>query len=76
MCFGLGFRQLDYFDAFILMGSIIIVSSVLSALILIKGQSSLWRGNTEEMTAEKANQANQTLSVPEHKDDILEEVDA
>lgn len=73
VCFGLGFRQLDYFDAFILMASVIIVASGFSIFIFIKGQASLLCGGGEAMTAEKANQ---TLQVPEPKDEIIEEVEA
>ncbi|CAB9507701.1 affinity nitrate transporter 2 [Seminavis robusta] len=86
VCFGLGFRQLEYFDAFMLMGAVILASSVLSAGVFIKGQSSLFCGGSEQMTVEKANaQAGQTLMVPEPDveiaakmdlDDVIEEIEA
>ena len=41
VCFGLGFRQLDYKKAFVLMGSTIIASSALSLLVFIKGHAGL-----------------------------------
>merc|ERR1712176_1527916 len=47
VCFGLGFRNLEYKDAFILMGSTIIVSSVLSAFLYTKGHSALFCGKDE-----------------------------
>merc|ERR1712232_810713 len=47
VCFGLGFRNLEYKAAFILMGSTIIVSSVLSAFLYIKGHSALFCGKDE-----------------------------
>jgi len=59
-----------------LMGIVIIVSSVLSALIFIKGQSSLFCGTgTEGMTVEKANTPGQTLVVPQKNEEIAEEVE-
>lgn len=42
--FGLGFRQLSYEKAFIIMGCTILASGLLSALIVIKGYSSLFCG--------------------------------
>jgi hypothetical protein len=49
-CFNLAFRQLDdYRTAYLVMGSTILVSSLLSALIFIDGQNSLWTsGNMSE----------------------------
>jgi len=54
VCFGLGFRNLDYRDAFVLMGSTILVSSLLSALVFIKGQSSLLFGSEGASDPEEA----------------------
>jgi NNP family nitrate/nitrite transporter-like MFS transporter len=55
VCFGLGFRQLDYFDAFMIMGCCIIASSVLSVFIFIKGHSGLICGeDSPEVVAKRA----------------------
>ena len=62
VCFGLGFRNLDYKDAFIIMGCSIIGSSVLSAFVFIKGHSSLLFGGTDEEPKE-------TIEVPEADED-------
>jgi NNP family nitrate/nitrite transporter-like MFS transporter len=79
VCFGLGFRQLDYEQAFMIMGFSIIGSSFLSVLINIKGCSALFWG-TDSQPAPKAAA---TLTVPEKmaeqsepEDDVSEEVDA
>mmetsp|Transcript_3058 Transcript_3058/g.4609 ORF Transcript_3058/g.4609 Transcript_3058/m.4609 type:complete len:507 (-) Transcript_3058:239-1759(-) len=62
VAFGMGFRQLDYKEAFYLMGFSIIGSSVLSIFIFIKGCSSLLCGGTDEpVGSEKI----ATLEVPE-----------
>jgi len=60
VCFGLGFRQLPYKDAFNLMGGVILGSALLTAGVFIKGQSSLFGGG-EEPTKE----SNAVLAVPE-----------
>ena len=39
VCFGMGFRELDYKEAFLLMGVCILATSVLSPLIRIPGQT-------------------------------------
>merc|ERR1712038_1987937 len=50
VCFSLGFRQLNYKDAFYLMGITIIVSGTLSAFIFTKGHAGLiWGEDSEEM---------------------------
>jgi NNP family nitrate/nitrite transporter-like MFS transporter len=78
VCFGLGFRQLDYKDAFIIMGSTILASALLSAGIYIKGHSALFCGSDDEVYAPKDN----ALSVPEpdkgydKEDEEMEEVEA
>lgn len=41
VCFGLGFRNLEYKTAFMLMGFTIIGSAVLSVIIVIKGHAGL-----------------------------------
>jgi NNP family nitrate/nitrite transporter-like MFS transporter len=78
VCFGLGFRQLDYKDAFILMGSVILASACLSPFILIKGHRGLltgadsaevksaWMGETTGANAG-------VLAVPEPEDEVNEE---
>ena len=44
VCFGLGFRNLEYKTAFMLMGGVILGSSLLSVGIMIKGHSGLFCG--------------------------------
>merc|ERR1712151_694503 len=58
VCFGMGFRELDYKDAFILMGVTIIASSVLSVCVCIPGSSKLFWGEDEEPVTKD------TLEVP------------
>jgi NNP family nitrate/nitrite transporter-like MFS transporter len=69
VCFGLGFRQLQYRAAFMIMGFSILGSAVLSVFIIIKGQSGLIFG-TAETPATKA----ETLSVPQPDAEKAEEV--
>lgn len=59
--FGLGFRNLPYKDAFVIMGSCILVSGALSSLIFIKGQSGLFCGTADPVPAKTV----QSLAVPE-----------
>lgn len=75
VCFGLGFRNLPYKDAFILMGSCIIVSAVMSAGIYIKGHSALFCGEDTVMAAEEEGKKAPatTLIVPVHKEEVIEE---
>merc|ERR1712151_643761 len=47
VCFGMGFRQLPYKDAFYIMGFSIMGSSILSILINIKGSSTLLCGGED-----------------------------
>jgi NNP family nitrate/nitrite transporter-like MFS transporter len=68
VCFGLGFRQLEYYDAFILMGSSIIVSSVLSVFIFIKGHSGLLCGKEDPIATKAA-----VLAVPQPDEEEVEE---
>ena len=68
--FGLGFRNLEYKAAFILMGSCIIISSVMSAGIYIKGHSALFCGEDEVVETGKDN----VLAVPDQDPEKLEEV--
>jgi len=79
VCFGLGFRQLPYKDAFIVMGATILASAALSPFILIKGHRGLftgedsaevksaWMGETTGVNA-----GGGVLSVPEPDDDDAE----
>ncbi len=60
VCFGLGFRNLPYKDAFMLMGFVILASSILSLGIVIKGHSSLICGGEDAVKEEEP----QTLAVP------------
>merc|ERR1712151_903432 len=60
VCFGLGFRQLGYEKAFIVMGITIMASAVLSVFINIKGQSRLLCGG-----ATPEAEGGKTLEVPE-----------
>lgn len=45
--FGLAFRQVDYYQAFMIMGSVIMVSSVMSIFISIKGYGKLLWGKDD-----------------------------
>ena len=44
VCFGLAFRQLDYYWAFIVMGRVVIVSALATALIFVDGHAGLLCG--------------------------------
>ena len=70
VCFGLGFRQLEYKQAFILMGGTIMASSVLSIFIVIKGHAGILFGKDEEQPVKTP----QTLSVPEPDAEKADEV--
>lgn len=59
VCFGLGFRNLEYKTAFILMGCTILGSAVLSLILVIKGHAGLICG---EDVAEEGK--GETLAVP------------
>jgi NNP family nitrate/nitrite transporter-like MFS transporter len=72
VCFGLGFRQLDYQQAFTLMGVVICASSFMSLFICIKGHAGLLWG-TDDPVVEKSPQ---TLSVPEPDAKKSDEVDS
>jgi len=60
VCFGLGFRQLEYKQAFVLMGTCIMASSVLSAVVVIPGHAGILFGKDEAPA-----KTSQTLTVPE-----------
>jgi len=75
VCFGLGFHNLPYYDAFILMGVTIIVSALLSAGIYIKGHSALFCGTDEPIETGKGAAGEGVLVVPEKNEELEEEVD-
>jgi MFS transporter, NNP family, nitrate/nitrite transporter len=62
--FGLGFRQLGYKKAFVIMGSTILASGILSIFIVIKGHAGLVFGSDSPEVAKQ-----QTLAVPEPEED-------
>ncbi|KAL7532234.1 hypothetical protein ACHAXR_004506 [Thalassiosira sp. AJA248-18] len=70
VCFGLGFRQLETKPAFVLMGSCIIASGILSLFVSIKGHAGLISGqDSEEAIAAWKKMGNSaaptTLQIPE-----------
>jgi NNP family nitrate/nitrite transporter-like MFS transporter len=69
--FGLGFRQLGYKDAFIIMGCTILGSSFLSVLINIKGYSALFWG--EDAVTDKETGM---IAVPQPNNEDAEELNA
>lgn len=52
VCFGFGFRQLNYIDAFHIMGASILFSSILSIFININGYSGMLRGRDRRVDKE------------------------
>lgn len=58
VCFGLGFRNLSYYKAFVVMGSCIVASSILSFMIFIKGEAALLCGKATPKEEKK------TINVP------------
>mmetsp|Transcript_30135 Transcript_30135/g.73228 ORF Transcript_30135/g.73228 Transcript_30135/m.73228 type:complete len:487 (+) Transcript_30135:288-1748(+) len=70
VCFGLGFRQLEYEAAFNIMGFSIIGSSVLSLFIIIKGHAGIICGKDELLDPESG----KSLSVPVPDAEKAEEV--
>jgi NNP family nitrate/nitrite transporter-like MFS transporter len=69
--FGMGFRQLDYESAFVIMGATIMGSALLSLFINIKGHRGLFWGEDTIVAKQKA-----VLVVPEKDDEAAEEVNA
>jgi NNP family nitrate/nitrite transporter-like MFS transporter len=69
--FGMGFRQLDYEEAFIIMGLTIMGSAVLSIFINIKGHRGLFWGKDDLVETKKA-----TLVIPEQDSEAADEVNA
>ena len=68
VAFGMGFRQLNYYDAFIIMGATIIASSFLSLFICIPGCSRLI-GGADDIPTKK-----DTLAVPTPDTDKVDDV--
>lgn len=79
VCFGLGFRQLESYQAFVLMGSCIIASGVISLFICIKGHAGLVTGqdSADVIAAYKKSSmpASTTLQVPEPDAEAAEEIE-
>jgi len=69
VCFGMGFRELEYKDAFIIMGVSIIASSVLSVFVCIPGCSRIFGGEDDIP-------AKDTLAVPTPDTDKVDDVNA
>mmetsp|Transcript_22871 Transcript_22871/g.32247 ORF Transcript_22871/g.32247 Transcript_22871/m.32247 type:complete len:387 (-) Transcript_22871:363-1523(-) len=70
VAFGMCFRQLSYKNAFTIMGSIILGSSILSALVTIRGHRSLFCGEDSEIvknTWKFGNSTGQVLEVPDEE---------
>lgn len=67
VCFGLGFRNLEYKTAFYVMGFTILGSSLLSAILIIKGHAGIFFGADAEVATE-------TLAVPAKDDEAAEDV--
>lgn len=59
VCFGLGFRNLEYKDAFVLMGITILASAGLSVFVCIPGSSKMFWGEDEDK------EGKDTLEVPD-----------
>lgn len=79
VAFGFGFRQLDYYYAFLIMGGVILVSSICSLFILIPGYSGLICGeDSAEAIAEREGTATKgaDLEIPAKDDDEAEKVNA
>jgi len=68
--FGLGFRNLQYHDAFIVMGGVILGSSLLSLFVFIRGYSGLICGKQDPLPTKTP----QTLFVPEPDAEIADDV--
>ena len=68
VCFGLGFRQLEYKQAFTLMGSLVMASSVLSAFVNIEGHGGIFC-----IPATPTKGKSTTLTVPDADPDVLAE---
>lgn len=71
VCFGIGFRQLSYEYAYMVMGSVIISSSFLSFFLVIKGHRGLLFGKDKVNEKQPA-----TLIVPEKDPEASSETNA
>ncbi|CAJ1952957.1 unnamed protein product [Cylindrotheca closterium] len=69
VAFGMGFRELEYKDAFVIMGSTIIASSILSFFVCIPGCSRMLGGEDDVP-------AKDTLAVPTPETDKVDDVNA
>jgi NNP family nitrate/nitrite transporter-like MFS transporter len=72
VAFGMGFRELAYKDAFIIMGVAICASSVLSVFICIPGSSRLFGGDDDDVGAKDPS----TLAVPQPDTEKVDDVNA
>lgn len=63
VCFGLGFRQLEYLEAFYIMGGSIVISAITCAFIVIPGHRSLFHGSDDP--SKQAFKTSKTVEVPE-----------
>jgi len=70
VCFGLGFRNLEYYAAFALMGSVIMISGACSVFINIKGHAGLLCGKDDPVPTKSL----ETLVVPEPDTEKAEDV--
>jgi MFS transporter, NNP family, nitrate/nitrite transporter len=71
--FGIGFRQLEYYQAFVLMGLVILLSGASCGLIYIKGHSALFCGKDTMYATKKG--ADGVLVVPEKEDGKVMDTD-
>jgi len=69
VAFGMGFRELDYKDAFVLMGICIMASSALSVFVCIPGCSRIFGGEDDIPSKD-------TLAVPTPETDKVDDVNA
>jgi NNP family nitrate/nitrite transporter-like MFS transporter len=72
VAFGMGFRELKYKDAFIIMGCTICVSSVLSIFVCIPGSSRMFGGDGDDVGAKDPS----TLAVPQPDTEKVDDVNA
>lgn len=73
VCFGLGFRQLEYKQAFYVMGFTILGSAFLSAGIMIKGSSGLFCGSDASPDDNAGGNVGDVLVVPVRDDDDVDD---
>jgi NNP family nitrate/nitrite transporter-like MFS transporter len=75
VCFGMGFRQMDYKSAFNLMGGCILASGLLSFTIFIKGHAGMVCGQDDPVVTKSAADAG-VLAVPEPDAEVAEDINA